>query len=271
MKKRYIILPAVGILISVCLAFILTSKASPFVYYNTANFSSNAPGLQEKYEKNFYKTYRKVEEAYRLSPNESTLNVLVEISNPTIKAFEQFDSYVFPDDFYQKCEVYNREMINYLDAHPGVNPYNGPYNVSKFDAAYGNEWALVTKYNCLMNVAYSQLMQGKTDEAKNNVEIFISDYKEILKKPDCTQNEAFLGRRSPVAFFIYTGALIDDPDYQKWLTEKKEEISALFNEYVKSHPDELFSPELKDNYFKSVSYEELEKVYKTGEAFIYTE
>ena len=276
MKKKSFLLPAVFLAVSLLACYFLTNLASPFTTYAASNFSfDSAHGKAlENYINSYPEICKKAERAYKISPNESTLLALSDLYDPSIRAFGIYNT---SDDFYEKCEYYGTQTISFLDSHGNPNMYKGPYYMSNLDLGYGEEWKALFRFSTLTDIAYAQLMQGKTDEAKKTVEKYIDEYRQILKEAEASpeslgpgpfdESAVVIGRDAIGQFFDDTHALSNDTEYKSWVVEKEKELSSLFNGFTFKgmDPADLSNNYYSENYYFNHSLEALNKLYKTPE------
>ncbi len=249
MKKLRYIIPVILIVISLIGSYMLTVYASPYRFYKLSLFDDSGKYLNE----DFANTYSILEKAYDISPNESVLCALSRLSCPGIAAFQREIS--VPDDFYKKCEIYNRETIKRAGILGASKFYTGGFDSINLDKYI--DWESTHLYfTAECNLAYALFMQGKTEEAKQVIENYIMEFSDMLENNRDNDN-AGLNWSASMRFFDDTQALSMDKDYKDWVTEKEIEITKLY----KSHVDAETAEVIGDNMYKNHTYEELFEEY----------
>lgn len=281
MKKKNLIIPGILLVVSLAAMFFLTFFMSPFVPYAAfdVDLSLNSNPI---YVRHYDNVCSFAEKAVKYSENESTVYIAMAVFSP---AGYKFNSYNYPEDYVEKCLVYNQLALDYMEKKNTNNIYEGPYNYfTGFKSGFFGEesadaYCAARKQLIKGNVAYSLFLLGRVDEAKDYIETMIKDFK---SKPDDAKNgfsgsdtmgftneyfSRFLGidRLAFLTYFSETSALSNDESYKAWVLEKEIEIT----EYLKDldgGKGEILSPELyqTDNIFNNRSYEDIAKVYNSN-------
>lgn len=264
MKHIKYLIPCMLITASLIGIYVLTVFASPYKFYKMTCFdgSINPNAGIEYMNKNFAESYQTLEKAYEISPNESVLHSLTVMSCPVFANFESKQT--IPDNFFEKCEKYNREALKYMDEKGVWNLFKGDYIETNLDYGYDESWEYRNRFSVRCNLAYALFMQGRTEEAKQEAEEYIKEYSEMLK--DCNSlMYAFVGEQTSEQFFGDTYALSDDEGYKAWVVLKEQEITSMLNASLRANPELLKNSEAreyKDNDFINRSYDELVELYK---------
>ena len=231
MKKKYFVIPALFLILSLISTYVLVYWLSPYTYgVHSMSIYNSAEERDVEQNQGFFEH---LEAVYRLCPNESTLNSLVTAYNP----FTYYSHRKPPtEDFYQKSALFKEiELENAKTA--GINVGIGPYQALNIDVA----WYVFSQDNYIIYVdtqyITSLYLAGETEKAKKEMDNAIALFKQ--SKEEDVQPYLF---RLP---FEYLYAHAQNEADRAWVVEKETEIT----DWVKQNHTLSEENMKKDNLF----------------------
>ncbi|MBE6828340.1 MAG: hypothetical protein E7514_07015 [Ruminococcaceae bacterium] len=175
MKSKYMIIPAVLLVLAVLCSVFLTVYASPFVYNAALHFFTKAdvkPDLNK-----YNKVVRFGEKAYEISPNESTLYPLLNYYNPSVMMLLScYGREEIPKDYFENGIKYKKTELDFAKAGK-KNIAMGPYQALNINSV----WYVMPDKTYVLDVwtQYITLLylNGETDKAFSELDSAIEFYK----------------------------------------------------------------------------------------------
>lgn len=252
MKKKAFIIPACCIIISLVLSVFLVRWASPFGFYMRSYCfeiyaDEEAPESEAEFTERIEKLCNFADKVYSISPNESTLYMMVELYGP--ENFYILENRKMPDGFFDKCVKYTKmdmetvEQTGNIDWQIGWLAVNDIVGVVRGGIPDYSEFMLPIRYSLAL------YLNSQTEEAQKVLDKCIADFK----------NRDIENSKLSYAYFrlyfeIAYATALERGENTDWILERELDIT----QFEKANNTNLIAAcQSLDNLFVNRSFEQL--------------